>query len=176
MTRSRAIAIGLGALGVLVYVLWLGARDFWYPGEPDLAEICRAMFVSGDWIVPRRNGEMFLNYGPLFFWAGTLSSHLLGGIVRVRPPATQCARRNRHGGRNLPGGIALVRPPGGALGRSAAAGVLGVLLAGDRLSRGRALRTLHRSGDLHLRERGRPRMPAGHPAWRASPCWDWPSW
>jgi 4-amino-4-deoxy-L-arabinose transferase-like glycosyltransferase len=80
MIRSRAIAIGLGALGVLVYVLWLGARDFWYPGEPDLAEICRAMFVSGDWIIPRRNGEMFLNYGPLFFWAGTLSSHLLGGV------------------------------------------------------------------------------------------------
>lgn len=80
MTRSRAIAIGLGALGGLIYVLWLGARDFWYPGEPDLAEICRAMFVSGDWTVPRRNGEIFLNYGPLFFWAGTLSSHLLGGV------------------------------------------------------------------------------------------------
>jgi 4-amino-4-deoxy-L-arabinose transferase-like glycosyltransferase len=67
-------------LGVLVYVLWLGTRDFWYPGEPDLAEICRAMFDSGDWTVPRRNGEIFLNYGPLFFWAGTLSSHLLGGL------------------------------------------------------------------------------------------------
>jgi 4-amino-4-deoxy-L-arabinose transferase-like glycosyltransferase len=80
VSRSRAIAVGLGALGVLVYVLWLGARDFWYPGEPDLAEICRAMFVSGDWTVPRRNGEIFLNYGPLFFWAGSLSSHLLGGL------------------------------------------------------------------------------------------------
>jgi len=67
-------------LGALVYVLWLGTRDFWYPGEPDLAEICRAMFVSGDWIIPRRNGEIFLNYGPLFFWAGSLSSHLLGGM------------------------------------------------------------------------------------------------
>jgi len=80
MTRSRATAIGLGALGFLVYVLWLGTRDFWYPGEPDLAEICRAMFASGDWTIPRRNGEIFLNYGPLFFWAGTFSSHLLGGI------------------------------------------------------------------------------------------------
>lgn len=80
MTRSRATAFGLGALGVLVYVLWLGTRDFWYPGEPDLAEIGRAMFVSGDWTIPRRNGEIFLNYGPLFFWAGTLASHLLGGF------------------------------------------------------------------------------------------------
>jgi len=80
VSRSRTIAIGLGVVGTLVYVLWLGTRDFWYPGEPDLAEICRAMFVSGDWTVPRRNGEIFLNYGPLFFWAGTLSSHLLGGV------------------------------------------------------------------------------------------------
>jgi len=88
MTRSRATAIGLGALGVLVYVLWLGTRDFWYPGEPDLAEICRAMFVSGDWIVPRRNGEIFLNYGPLSFWAGTVSSHLL--YLREKPGAVCC--------------------------------------------------------------------------------------
>ncbi len=82
MGRSRGVAaaLGLAALGALVYVLWLGARDLWYPGEPDLAEICRAMFVSGDWTVPRRNGEIFLNYGPLFFWAGSLSSHLLGGM------------------------------------------------------------------------------------------------
>lgn len=78
MIRSRAVWLGL--LGVLVYVLWLGTRDFWYPGEPDLAEICRAMFESGDWVVPRRNGEIYLNYGPLFFWAGSLASHLLGGI------------------------------------------------------------------------------------------------
>jgi 4-amino-4-deoxy-L-arabinose transferase-like glycosyltransferase len=80
VSRSRTIAIGLGVLGALVYVLWLGTRDFWYPGEPDLAEISRAMFASGDWIVPRRNGEVFLNYGPLFFWASTFASHLLGGM------------------------------------------------------------------------------------------------
>jgi 4-amino-4-deoxy-L-arabinose transferase-like glycosyltransferase len=78
MIRSRTV--GLGLLGVLLYVVWLGARDFWYPGEPDLAEICRAMFLSGDWTVPRRNGEIYLNYGPMLFWAGSLSSHLLGGI------------------------------------------------------------------------------------------------
>jgi hypothetical protein len=82
MSRSHggAAALGLAALGALVYVLWLGARDLWYPGEPDLAEICRAMFTSGDWVIPRRNGEIFLNYGPLFFWAGSLSAHLLGGM------------------------------------------------------------------------------------------------
>lgn len=67
-------------VGVLVYVAFLGQRDLWYPDEPDLAEVCRAMFVSGDWIVPRQNGEPWIDYWPALYWAGTASSHLLGGM------------------------------------------------------------------------------------------------
>jgi 4-amino-4-deoxy-L-arabinose transferase-like glycosyltransferase len=68
------------ALGVLMYVLWLGSRDLWYPDEPDIAEVCLAMFRSGNWIVPRHHGEVWLNYPPMIYWAGCISSHLLGGM------------------------------------------------------------------------------------------------
>jgi 4-amino-4-deoxy-L-arabinose transferase-like glycosyltransferase len=77
---ARRPALLLAALGGFLYVAWLGARDLWYPGEPDLAQICRAMLESGDWIVPRRNGEIFLNYPPLHYWAGAVASGLLGGM------------------------------------------------------------------------------------------------
>jgi hypothetical protein len=86
----------LGALGALIYVAWLGMRDFWYPGEPDLVEILRAMFVSRDWVdwvVPRRNGAVFLNYPPMHYWAASLSSQLLGGLSEfaVRLPGALAA-------------------------------------------------------------------------------------
>lgn len=66
--------------GVLLYIAFLGLRDVWYPDEPDIAEVARAMFLSGDWISPRRMGEIWVDYPPMIYWAGTISSHLLGGM------------------------------------------------------------------------------------------------
>jgi len=67
-------------LGTLIYVSFLGLRDLWFPDEPDSAEVCKAMFVTGDWIVPRRLGIIWVDYPPMFYWAGALSSHLFGGV------------------------------------------------------------------------------------------------
>jgi 4-amino-4-deoxy-L-arabinose transferase-like glycosyltransferase len=66
--------------GALLYIAFLGLRDVWYPDEPDIAEVARAMFLSGDWISPRRMGEIWVDYPPMIYWAGTMSSHLLGGM------------------------------------------------------------------------------------------------
>ena len=71
----------LVAVGVLLYVVPLGLRDLWYPGEPDMAEVARAMFVSGDWIVPRRNGVPWLNYGPVMYWSACLASLPIGELT-----------------------------------------------------------------------------------------------
>jgi 4-amino-4-deoxy-L-arabinose transferase-like glycosyltransferase len=67
-------------LGALLYVAFLGLRDLWYPDEPDIAEVARAMFRSGDWIRPRRMGEIWVDYPPMIYWVGTISSHLLGDM------------------------------------------------------------------------------------------------
>ena len=68
----------LALLGVVLYVGCIGLFDLWYPDEPDIAEVARAMFVSGDWIAPRRNGVIWVDYPPLIYWAGSLSSAVLG--------------------------------------------------------------------------------------------------
>ena len=65
-------------LGAVLYVAFLGQRDLWYPDEPDIAEVARAMFVSGDWIHPRRMGEIWVDYPPMIYWVGAVSSHLFG--------------------------------------------------------------------------------------------------
>ena len=68
---------------VFLYVTFLGVRDFWYPDEPDIGEVAKAMYVSGDWIAPRRNGVIWVDYPPLLYWAGCVCSHVLGGDIVI---------------------------------------------------------------------------------------------
>jgi 4-amino-4-deoxy-L-arabinose transferase-like glycosyltransferase len=67
-------------LGALLYIAFIGLRDLWYPDELDIAEVARAMFLSGDWVSPRRMGVIWVDYPPMIYWAGTVFSHLLDGM------------------------------------------------------------------------------------------------
>lgn len=78
LVQHRTIA--LLTLGLVLYVPFLGSRDLWYPDEPDIGEVCKAMYDSGDWIAPRRMGEIWVDYPPMIYWTGTATSHLLGGF------------------------------------------------------------------------------------------------
>ncbi|MDX1388260.1 MAG: glycosyltransferase family 39 protein [Acidobacteriota bacterium] len=78
LVRHRLLV--LAAFGFLIYVPFLDLRDLWYPNEPHLGQVAQAMFATGDWILPIRNGEIFVDYPPLMYWAGALFSHLLGGV------------------------------------------------------------------------------------------------
>lgn len=66
--------------GLLVYVAFLGLREVWYPDEPDIAEVARAMFLSGDWVTPRFIGEIWVHYPPMIYWVAAISSHILGDM------------------------------------------------------------------------------------------------
>ena len=73
----------LAALGTVLYVTCLGLRDLWFPNEPNVAQTALAMFLSGDWVVPRRMGVIWVDYPPLIYWAGSISSAILGGMSEV---------------------------------------------------------------------------------------------
>lgn len=68
----------LASVGTLLYVTGLGWRDLWFPNEPNVADAAQAMFLSGDWVVPRRMGEVWVDYPPLLYWAGAASSAVFG--------------------------------------------------------------------------------------------------
>ena len=76
--RHRVLLLVL--IGLLLYVPFLGNHDLWYPDEPDIGEVCKAMYESGDWVAPRRVGEIWVDYPPMLYWVGTISSHALGGL------------------------------------------------------------------------------------------------
>ena len=78
LTRHRFLFLLL--TGALLFIAFLGLREVWYPDEPDIAEVARAMFLSGDWVSPRRMGEIWVDYPPMIYWIGTISSHIFGGM------------------------------------------------------------------------------------------------
>ena len=80
LTTGLRPVIILGGLGLLLYVLFLGNRDLWFPDELDVGEACRAMYISGDWVVPRHNQKPWLDYPPLTYWAASSCCYLMGGI------------------------------------------------------------------------------------------------
>lgn len=68
------------AVSAIVHLVFLGRRDLWYPNEPDIAEVTQAMFVGGDWLVPRRNGAPWIDYWPGLYWAASAAGHVLGRL------------------------------------------------------------------------------------------------
>lgn len=64
----------------LIPIFVLGQRHvLWGADEPREAEIAREMYVSGDWVVPRLNGQPFLEKPPLAHWGAVAVFQILGG-------------------------------------------------------------------------------------------------
>ena len=87
--RYFSEAILLTLLASWLFLLGLGARDFWAPGEPIYGEVIRVMFEKSNWLVPTLNGQIYADKPVLYFWLALLVSKLAGGVNEwtVRIPA-----------------------------------------------------------------------------------------
>ncbi len=74
------VALLLG-LCFIIYFVNLGQWDLWNPDEPRYAQVSREMVNRGDWILMHRNGTLYTDKPPLFFWAVGLSSFLWQGMT-----------------------------------------------------------------------------------------------
>ncbi len=66
---------------VMVYFVNLGQWDLWNPDEPRYAEVSREMVNRGDWILMHRNGSLYTDKPPLFFWTVGLASFFWRGVT-----------------------------------------------------------------------------------------------
>ncbi|MBP7829375.1 MAG: glycosyltransferase family 39 protein [Kiritimatiellae bacterium] len=72
--------------------LWVGEmvrRDLWTPDEVRYAYVADEMRAGGHWLVPHRNGEVYVDKPPLLFWLNNAFSRLTGlpiGRVTSRLP------------------------------------------------------------------------------------------
>lgn len=74
------------ALSALLFLPNLGGYDLWPPDEPRFAQVAREMLDSGDYLVPRINGQAYTEKPPMLFWATALLSAPLGDV-------TECTAR-----------------------------------------------------------------------------------
>lgn len=92
MTSRRDLAL-LALLGALLFFPGLGSRDLWNPDEARYAEVAREMRLSGSYVVPSLNGDVYTQKPPLLFWLIVAASFLTGGVgeVSARIPSALAA-------------------------------------------------------------------------------------
>src|SRR5271155_2169576 len=90
---ARNLRIALYALlAAIVYLPGLGRPALWEPDEGRYAEIAREMVVSGDYVTPRDDFELYFEKPPLVYWAEAASIHIFGvNEFAVRLPAALCS-------------------------------------------------------------------------------------
>ncbi len=70
--------IVLVALSASLFFYKLGHLSLWDPDEPRYAETAKQMVKTGDWLVPRFNGQERFDKPVLFYWLIALAYKLLG--------------------------------------------------------------------------------------------------
>ena len=76
-------ALGLVALGLLLFGWRLGGHDLWPTDEPRFGLVAREMWERGDPVVLSLNDHLYTEKPPLFFWAVNAFAHLTGGVDEV---------------------------------------------------------------------------------------------
>jgi 4-amino-4-deoxy-L-arabinose transferase-like glycosyltransferase len=84
--RSSFGSIAACLLALLIAFAGVGSHSLWSPDEPTGSAVGRGMLESGDLIVPRLNGEPFLEKPPLYWWvqvAAFRAFGILDSVARV---------------------------------------------------------------------------------------------
>src|SRR5271168_30862 len=75
-------------LAAILYLPGLGRPALWEPDEGRYAEIAREMVISGDYVTPRDDFELYFEKPPLVYWANAASIKTFGvNEFAVRLPA-----------------------------------------------------------------------------------------
>ena len=75
-------------LAAILYLPGLGRPALWEPDEGRYAEIAREMVVTGDYVTPRDDFELYFEKPPLVYWANAASIKIFGvNEFAVRLPA-----------------------------------------------------------------------------------------
>lgn len=76
--RSYSGSVAACLLALLIAFAGIGSHSLWSPDEPTGAAVGRGMLESGDLIVPRLNGQPFLEKPPLYWWVQVAAFRAFG--------------------------------------------------------------------------------------------------
>jgi 4-amino-4-deoxy-L-arabinose transferase-like glycosyltransferase len=80
--HPRAAALALVVATAVLYLQGLGSSPLLEPDEGRYAEIPREMVASGDWLVPHRDGFVYLQKPPLGYWLTAVVYRVTGSDQR----------------------------------------------------------------------------------------------
>lgn len=66
---------------VPLYLTWTFDHSLWNPDETRDAGIAAEMFRGGDFVVPKLNGDAFLEKPPLYYWTSAVIYKLTGSVT-----------------------------------------------------------------------------------------------
>ncbi len=84
--RSNSSAIDLIILISVCFILFLpgiSARGLWSPDETRYITVSKEMVDSGDWVTLRRNGQIYTQKPPVYFWAVSIFGMIMGGFSEL---------------------------------------------------------------------------------------------
>ena len=89
LAANRSLRLTIYALlAVILYLPGLGRPALWEPDEGRYAEIAREMVLSGDYVTPRDDFELYFEKPPLAYWAEAAAIRIFGpNEFAVRLPA-----------------------------------------------------------------------------------------
>jgi 4-amino-4-deoxy-L-arabinose transferase-like glycosyltransferase len=89
IAAHRPLRLAIYAVfGAILYLPGLGKPALWEPDEGRYAEIAREMVLSGDYVTPRDDFELYFEKPPLVYWAEAASIKVFGvNEFAVRLPA-----------------------------------------------------------------------------------------
>ncbi len=80
LSNYQRAFLGLLLVASVLILAGIGLRDPWPADEPRFAEVAREMVVTGDWLLPKRGGELYPDKPPVFMWAIALFYTLTGSL------------------------------------------------------------------------------------------------
>src|SRR5208282_3848181 len=89
LSANRPLRLTIYALlAAILYLPGLGSPALWEPDEGRYAEIAREMVISGDYVTPRDDFELYFEKPPLVYWAEAAAIRAFGtNEFAVRLPA-----------------------------------------------------------------------------------------
>ncbi len=82
--QGKAVTIALLSIGLLLFLYYVGARDFWPTDEDEYGQISREMLRSGNWLLATCNGEPWTIKPVLLNWLIALISLPWGDVTEFR--------------------------------------------------------------------------------------------
>lgn len=83
MMATRSPLLWLVPLACVLFAGGIGGYSLWPADEPRFGEVAREMHASGDYLVPRMNGQTYLEKPPLLFWSMALFAVPLGDVTET---------------------------------------------------------------------------------------------